>query len=269
MQCFLCIPSLSNQKTRKIGDVMKNEINKKLDDELKKSIRKDRRRKARAEKIADSMIKCLGKRPDKYMLHMILPKILGRKMLGLFSYDTYDINNPLIDGMMDEYVKHHVCPMLTKWIQKIWKNQKKKSDWYGDIDHSFKKYRDTDAYRVSVIDDYATTSDENKYVIIEDKSRFRIHIRNIVEKNKSDYPRKRHPEKLGLRFYRDRDFNMNYDEKHHMTNLGGVYGDERDQGYVISYDTKYDFLNIKGTLMFRKRINHVMYLLGCMSRGKQ
>jgi len=236
--------------------------------DFKKILNAHRRMELRAEKIADAMVACLGKRPNRYMLHMVLPPILGQKLMPLFEYDNmwplYD--SPFLKGIVDGYVESVVCPMISKALEKIWTYQKDKKNSYGDMDYYFTKYRLTDKVRVSVLYDVVTCSDDNRFIVIEDLEEKKVHIRVIVSDKKSDYPKKEYPHRLGLRFYRDRNFIMEFVKEWHMTNKGDVYGDCRDTGYVLTYSmAKKPFDRVEASLYSLQRIAHVGILLSCMS----
>jgi len=226
---------------------------------IKKFIQSMKRREKKADRIADAMVECLGKRPDSHMLHMMLPRKLGAKLMPRFRCE-YLSSSPLLSGIFDGFIQAHLAPEISRILDLIWEKQKDKVDGYGDADYFFTKYRKNDRVRVSILHDIVCCSEDNLYVIIEDLERERVHIRLIVDDKKSDYPRKPYPTKLCMRFYRDRDFNMEYVEKWHMTNLGGVYGDIRDTGYVLSYDKTSDY-KTERNLSHINEISHVAWLL--------
>lgn len=242
--------------------------------EIKKSLAYNKRDKKKAAKIADDIVACMKpvncNRYD-YMKHMILPKELGKKLVPLFEYNkkmtsVSELKSPLIEGMVDGFVEAYIAPAFNKYVNILWRKQDKKEDWYGDMDYYFTKYLDNDKVRVSIISDIVTCSDDNMFIIIEDKKRKLAHVRIIVKQQKSDYPRNQYPHKLGLRFYKDRDFNMEYVKELHMTNKGGVYGDSRDEGYVLTYpigDTWHG--KIEHCLHYYAKISHVCSLLSCMT----
>jgi hypothetical protein len=122
---------------------------------------------------------------------------------------------------------------------------KDKTESYGDLDFHFELIHDKPQkpddemqkyLRVFLVHNSCTCSDKNQWIVVITGDRLgrQLHVRVIYDK--SDYPRKDYPDKLSLKFYKDRDFVMKYVEKHHMTKLGSVYGDIRDRGYVISYE---------------------------------
>lgn len=116
------------------------------------------------------------------------------------------------------------------------KNAPKKRLWFGDMDDYITLIHDTPTKKVFYFENTCSCADVVKWILVWDINEFKseIHVREINER--SDYPRKQYPKKLGLKFYKDRQFIIDYVEKHHMTKLGGVYGDIRDSGYVISYE---------------------------------
>lgn len=103
------------------------------------------------------------------MLHMILPRIMGKKLMPLFEYkDGWPgYNNPLLKGMLSGFVEEVVCPMISKSLDTLWELQKEKKRNYGDADNSFWKYRLTEKVRVSVIKDFVTMSDIDRFLFVE------------------------------------------------------------------------------------------------------
>lgn len=120
---------------------------------------------------------------------------------------------------------------------------KKKALWFGDADFWFtlihdQTEEDGSYCRAFEVSNSCTCSDENRWIVIVSGDRFRrdLHVR-IIHRH-GNYPRKQYPDKLNVRFFRDRNFVMDFVDKYHMTKLGGVYGDIRDIGYVISYEQR-------------------------------
>lgn len=113
---------------------------------------------------------------------------------------------------------------------------KKKMLWFGDMDDYVTLIVDKPEKKVFHFRNTCSCADVVQWIFVWDTGglKHEIHVREINEK--SDYPKAEYPKKLGLRFYKDRDYIIDYVAKHHMTKLGGVYGDIRDKGYVISYE---------------------------------
>ena len=239
---------------------------------IQESLRIAKQGEVRANKIADKIVECLeGVDPeifmDQYMLHVQLPKALGEKFMHLFDHKESRgcTENPLMEAMLDSYVSNYIGPMIENVLEYIWTNQEGKEEDYGDLDWRFDKYYENSKHRVSLVSDFATMSDKNKWIIVEDKERGRIHIRIIYDDEESDYPESAYPQKLSLQFHKDRDFNMEHVKKLHMTKLGGVYGDSRDTGYVLTLQIKDSFLgdlaNSKGCIYYYAKIGHICRML--------
>lgn len=62
-----------------------------------------------------------------------------------------------------------------------------------------------------------------------------FHVRDVWSEKESDYvDGNRYVKRPSFKFYQDRGWSLDFQDKLHMTALGSVYGDSRDQGYVIS-----------------------------------
>lgn len=164
----------------------------------------------------------------------IYPQI---KEFVTWSDDYSFCDSPLIDQligcrMMD--FKDYYFEVFEKLIP-ILNECPKKYKYFGDIDWGIKLIKDTKDKSVFVVSDYVTCSDICKWIVILDRSEWynNIHIRIIYDK--ADYPKQAYPDKVNLKFWKDRKFICDYVDEYHMTNKGGIYGDIRDKGYVISY----------------------------------
>jgi len=239
-----------------------------------KEVIRSNKEEAKAHKIVDKMLACIPKKTKKnsFLLSVRLTEAIGEKLIKKFAYsDTVETisNNPFFDFGINSFVKHNICTHLKKNFDVLWEKQPKKIYYYGDMDNWFIRYKENDKVRVAVVDDSATMSDECKFLIVDDKKYRKMHVRILVESKKSDYPKKRYPQKLGINFYKARDFNLEFDDKAHMTNLGSVYGDARDKGYVLSFSYN-NFSNVhdqpEGCLHVIGRINHIAMLLSHMSQ---
>lgn len=62
-----------------------------------------------------------------------------------------------------------------------------------------------------------------------------FHVRDVWSGKDSDYvASNQYVKRPSFKFYQDRGWSLEFQEQLHMTALGGVYGDSRDKGYVIS-----------------------------------
>ena len=199
-------------------------------------------------------------------LRHLMPEFLGQLLMPLFVPGKVLLENNFLCGIFDGYLQEHVAPYFPKMLDYIWGHQRKKQKGYGDADNYFTKLLKTKMVRVSIIEDVVTCSDDDQFIIIEDLVSGRLHIRLIVDDDKSDYPKEQYPKKLSLRFYQDREFIADYVEKWHMTNKGGVYGDTRDyeKGYVLSYIPTMINKKVEGNLYFYPKIAHIQFLLSNM-----
>lgn len=152
------------------------------------------------------------------------------KTLGSHQPDKYGFS--FAEQVYNGFVKS-IYPVLLAHVESIWKNQLDKQAAYGDADTFIEKVKNSKSVRAFTVKDVATCADENKFIVIQDLERKEIHVRVIWQYG--DYPRSKYPQKPTLRFWKDRGFVCDYVEQYHMTNKGGVYGDERDMGFVYSH----------------------------------
>lgn len=75
-----------------------NKLNGEPKHRLNTFMRKMKRRERRASEIADNMVACLGKRPDSYMKHMELPRLLGAKLMPKICDDMF-YRNSFLEGI--------------------------------------------------------------------------------------------------------------------------------------------------------------------------
>lgn len=143
----------------------------------------------------------------------------------------------IIDCMIGEHIWSERMKFLNffRRIRERFDRLKIKRESYGDIDQTIILIHSTEDKSVFHFKDNCTCSDTNQWIIIHEwnECQEELHIREIH--SRGDYPRSAYPKKLNLKFWKDRNYVCDYVEKHHMTNLGGVYGDIRDVGYTVSY----------------------------------
>lgn len=192
-------------------------------------------------KITETIKKTLNNKTENpYAVAKVLSDALAP-----FQYYGYS-NNTLLELMLG----HHMLNSkdfyfdFAKLLYAKLSELKIKSFWFGDYDDVIELIHDTPKKKVFLFHDTCTCADINKWILVWDieENREYIHVREIH--NKSDYPRSQYPKKLNVNFYKKRKFIIDYVDEYHMTKLGGVYGDIRDIGYVISYEKYSDaYLN--------------------------
>lgn len=160
------------------------------------------------------------------------------KKFSNYSDSSEPERNNLIEYMLNLHIIDD-SKYLYDWVvgaQMTMKGKKPKETIYaGDADVYLSLLVDTKKKTVFHIRNVCSCAEVVQWIVIWDKRHDceeSIHVRQIHDK--SDYPKSQYPEKLGLKFYKDRKYEMEYVQKHHMTNLGGVYGDTRDRGYIAS-----------------------------------
>lgn len=239
-----------------------NNMKKRLfDEEIARMDRREVSDKRAVKRMVDRVLACVGKRVS-YSRKADVAKELGRRWIPLFGESLTE--HVFLHNLMDGFMEGVIAPKIKEALDLIWKGQKEGKDSYGDADYWFTKYLDNKKVRVSLLKDSVCCRDTDRYIIIEDKVRGRTHIRVIVQEVNSDYPKERYPKRLCLKFFEDRGFVMEYQESLHMTNKGGVYGDIRDTGYVLSFGGEGFSNRVEKALHFYNDLEHVTWLLGCM-----
>lgn len=125
-----------------------------------------------------------------------------------------------------------------QWLRKmmrLFKESKLKKTWFGDMDTIITLVIDTPEKKVLTLESTCSCADITKWLIVwdDDELKSDIHIRELYRRGDG---RPLGTDRPTLKFHQQREFEMDYVEKHHMTKLGGVYGDIRDAGYIISYE---------------------------------
>lgn len=135
---------------------------------------------------------------------------------------------------VSEYADKHVeecLPYIQSLFHFIWDNQAETKKSYGDVDYSIQKIKYKDK-KVLYLVNNVTCADINKFIFIYDNESY--HIRQIF--NKSDYRKgARWVNRPNLKWYKDREFSLDFKQELHQTPLGSTYGDRRDKGYLLSF----------------------------------
>lgn len=175
--------------------------------------------------------------------------------------DNYDPSrNVMLEAMMGIHVKEDSYKLVDwcKLVYTVMKGHKPKDHIYaGDLDVYLHILVDTKKKVVYHVRNTCSCAPIVDWIVVWDRDEHcdEIHVREIHAK--SDYPKSNYPEKLGLKFYRDRKFVIDYVKKHHMTNLGGVYGDIRDKGYIVSLEYYHPDPNDAAMDNYSKKMNEL------------
>ena len=205
---------------------------------------------------------------------------MSKTLWDMRHTDTfYGIGNYYLNEFLCSYYAQTI-PMIMEWFDKVWEEQKKKKDSYGDIDYSLiklfegdviedgrgRKQGDTKKVRAMKVEEHSGSG--TWLVLHEEKSNEelskltngritsdqKLHVRVLY--NPSDYKKgNQYVSCPNEKWYKDRGWDLQYIEKFHMTPLGGQYGDMRDKGYVITavkrhYENKWRIEHI-GHRMFQ------------------
>jgi hypothetical protein len=223
-----------------------------------------------ASKTTSDLCKSVNQIEDSFCLRVDVPFAMGKDFIPLFRYkdERISVRSPLIENMFDSHIFHNICPLVLKDLDTLWDKQVYDKYSYGDMDFTFEKILDNKKVRVAVISDHVTCSDDNLFIVVQDKKRHQVHIRIIKTPEESDYKKSQFCQKPSLEFYRVREYSVNFVEDFHMTDLGGIYGDTRDPGYVLTFSygmmkAPYDTTDL---LPYYKTMNHVVDLLMYMSQ---
>jgi hypothetical protein len=93
--------------------------------------------------------------------------------------------------------------------------------------------------KVVLFSNSASCAQYTKYLFIWERDPIlgneKFHIRYVTDDNEYKTPnQENHYVPHNLRWFKDRNWNLEYDEKLHFTALGGSYGDLRDEQYVLT-----------------------------------
>lgn len=146
--------------------------------------------------------------------------------------DTEPERNQMAEALLGKHILSH-SNMLWEWVVKA--KELCLTDKYayvGDLDVYLDMVYDKAGRVAFHIRNTCTCAPISQWLIVWDKEEFeeQIHVRELHDKwKKNSYPKQ-----LSLKFYEKREFVMEYVDKYHMGELGGIYGDIRDPGYIIS-----------------------------------
>ena len=159
----------------------------------------------------------------------------------IFSWrykDESAIENYRFDSLFDKYLQLH-CPDIEKWIDTIFKKQKKTKETYGDIDWGITIVMNTPTKRVLFVDNYVTCADVTKFLVIQDiveGYKRTTHLRLVWDDDATDYKQgNNYTHRPNLKWYEDRGFDLKFKQEWHMGPLGGSYADSRDQGFLMTF----------------------------------
>lgn len=164
-------------------------------------------------------------------------ELMARALWGMRFNDEYGIDNYFMDQFMGAYVGQ-AFGNIFKWFNDIFTHQKSKRRSYGDIDYSFTKAVDTDTKKVLLFEHHCSCAEITKAVLIWSYDGFQeeFHIRKAW--TNTDYKtinqKNKYVQRPGLKWYKDRGYELKHKENLHWGPLGGSYGDLRDKGYVLS-----------------------------------
>lgn len=157
---------------------------------------------------------------------------IGKKM-----YDPYNKSqNRFIEHLLSIHIQKD-SQFLYDWVKIAYKITKENKNFFvGDMDVCIDLVFENKRRKVLHVRNTCSCANVVNWIVVWEnhKGTEEIHVRGFYPNNESDYPKSNYPQKLSLKFYRDRDFQIKYIEKYHMTNKGSVYGDMRDKGYIIS-----------------------------------
>ncbi len=205
----------------------------------------------------------------------------AKSTMGDKMFDGYNPSqNKFIENMiclhMDEDSK-----FLYDWVKKADKIAKLDPSFYvGDADIYSSIVFENESRKVFHIYNSCSCADVTNWIVVWEKrdAEEKIHVRGFYLDEQSDYPKAQYPDKLNLQFYRDRDFQIKYIEKYHMTNKGSVYGDMRDKGYIISISrytdkfleenlNKFGRMDLHSLYYFYNNYVHFMYNVRQLHEG--
>lgn len=174
---------------------------------------------------------------------------ISKELYELKFDDQSGIDNYFFEKMFDVYLSRF-CSDIEKWIDTICEKQTEKKRSYGDIDWSVTIFENTVDKRVLYFDNHCSCADETQFIIIQDRKTGFTHLRTVY--NKSDYKKgNNYVHRPNLKWYKDRKFSLEFDEKLHRGPLGGSYGDCRDNGFLMTF-SKGIFFKIAQKITNRK-----------------
>lgn len=156
------------------------------------------------------------------------------ELFKMKNIDSKGIDNYYFDDFFNAYIKQFF-PQFIEWFNYIWDHSK--DELYGDNDFSFEKVLETKNKKVLLFKHHATIAEISKFLIIYETNDFesKFDIRKVWDYKKSDYKKNsKIVERPNLKWYKDRKYNLKYDESLKNTPLSFSYGDCRDSGFVLS-----------------------------------
>ncbi len=217
-------------------------MTKELEELLKEFRKEDNENKKKSEKVSKVIDEVLPLEEKGYVSPYDAVDVLAPALLGKFNFEESENagENKFIEFLLDKHIQS-VYPKFkdnTDFLESYLREHGEQS--FGDADAWSKLILDTEDKTVIEFSDVVTCSEENHWLIINDKKRRRIHVRIIWDYPYSDNRKgNEYVNRPNLKWWKERDFNVEYIEELHMTRLGGVYGDARDKGYVLTYSYGY------------------------------
>lgn len=180
-------------------------------------------------------------------------KRLAKKIDKWRFHDQSGIDNYYFERLFDDYVSVQ-GEKIVGWVKKIFELQKEETRSYGDADWSVDIIKNTPKHKVMRVRDHVTCGDLTDFLVTLTENK--LHIRKLWKN--SDYRKgNQYVSCPNFKFYKDRNFNMEFNERLHHTPLGGVYGDARDDGYIVTYRLELDYALAMKLTKGDKRIEDV------------
>ncbi len=193
--------------------------------------------KERVEKLKALVIR---REEEKESIVAMAQKLYSMRYGGTNGFESHRIGT-----LLDEYTKL-LIPDLLKAFDAIWEGQKQKRESYGDIDWSIEKFEGKcigregeddpqTVIRALVMDNHCSCANNTRFLVIHQTDGWfpKIHVRTVFKKGDDKGGWDGHKP---LSWYKKRGFSLDYVEKLHTTDLGGSYGDCRDNGYIATFD---------------------------------
>lgn len=210
--------------------------------ELKEWTNKRNIQKSQAISAVDSIMSLWKNKPENadIVWDWEVAEELGKRLFNTESHITYF---PELDRIYQGWVT--ICGEYVKlYCQTIWDKQVNCREDYSDADYYVTKVKETKDLRVFTLFNAPTFSPDNYWIIIEDLKHSRIDVRIITNKRQTKYGKKT------LSFWKKRKYSLEYIKEFQYTDLGGVYGDARDPGYVFTFKYYTEFSVTEGNIYY-------------------
>lgn len=175
-------------------------------------------------------------------LYPALKPFIGWSVEGRKSDSDLFGEAPLFVSLLGEHMASYKG-WLFAWAEKARARMLKEvsplkaSIYAGDLDVHLQMIVDNKKKTVFHVRNSCSCADIVDWLVVwdHDEGAEEIHVRQVWTTGHDYKKNNQFTQRGNLKFWKDRGYVVDYVEKHHMSRLGGVYGDIRDSGYIASF----------------------------------